>query len=178
MVEAPGVQFDAIISRFDKQGEKTGWTYINVPASIAQQLLPGNKKSFRVKGYLDHYSYHGIALPPMGGGDFIMPLNAAIRKGIQKNKGASIYVQLQVDTRPIDPPPEFIECLQDEPLALQRYNALTKSHRNYFIKWIEGAKTDATKAKRIGLAVTALHKGIDFGEMIRSMKNDKKEFLR
>ena len=31
-------------------GEKTGWSYIEIPAAIAQQLKPNYKKSFRVKG--------------------------------------------------------------------------------------------------------------------------------
>jgi hypothetical protein len=46
------VQFTAIIKRFGQQGEKTGWTYIEVPAAMAEQLVPGNRKSFRVKGKL------------------------------------------------------------------------------------------------------------------------------
>ena len=33
------VQFTTIIRRFEKQGEKTGWTYISIPADIAQQFL-------------------------------------------------------------------------------------------------------------------------------------------
>lgn len=43
------VQFIATIHRFESKGEKTGWTYIEIPVDIAQQLKPGNKKSFRVK---------------------------------------------------------------------------------------------------------------------------------
>ena len=43
------IKFTATILKFDKQGEKTGWTYIIIPSEMAQQLYPGNKKSFRVK---------------------------------------------------------------------------------------------------------------------------------
>lgn len=43
------VQFTTTIHKFDKQGEKTGWTYFEIPADLAQKLKPGNKKSFRVK---------------------------------------------------------------------------------------------------------------------------------
>ena len=42
------IQFNAVIKKFDQKGEKTGWTYIDIPEKIAQQLIPGNKKAFRI----------------------------------------------------------------------------------------------------------------------------------
>jgi hypothetical protein len=60
------LQFTSVIKKFDDKGEKTGWSYIEVPAELAQQLMPGNKKAFRVKGKLDDYTYEGISLVPMG----------------------------------------------------------------------------------------------------------------
>jgi len=44
------IQFIVTIHRFEKQGEKTGWTYIEIPVDIAEKLKPGSKKSFRVLG--------------------------------------------------------------------------------------------------------------------------------
>jgi Domain of unknown function (DUF1905) len=46
------LSFTTAISQFAQQGEKTGWTYIVVPAAIAGKLNPGVKKSYRVKGRL------------------------------------------------------------------------------------------------------------------------------
>ena len=66
------LQFTTKILRFDAQGEKTGWTYILVPGSLAAQLVPGNKKGFRVKGFLDDYAFGGISLIPMGGWQFYL----------------------------------------------------------------------------------------------------------
>ena len=43
------VRFTATIKRFAEQGEKTGWTYIDVPVALAEKLQPGNKKGFRVR---------------------------------------------------------------------------------------------------------------------------------
>lgn len=167
------VQFTTTILQFAEQGEKTGWTYIEIPADIAQQLKPGNKKSFRVKGKLDDYRIAAIALMPMGGGSFIMPLNATIRKGIGKRKGATLKVQLQADNKPQELSAEMMECLADEPKALAFFNTLAPSHRLYFSKWIESAKTEPTKTKRISQTVTALSKGRGFSEMIRALKQDR-----
>lgn len=164
------VQLTATIKKFDKQGEKTGWTYIEIPAAIAQKLNPDNKKGFRVKGMLDDYKFSMIALLPMGGGDFIMALNAAMRKRIKKQKGATVQVKMEMDTNEIKPPAELIECLQDEPQALEYFNSLNKGHQNYFTNWINSAKTDTTKAKRIAAILNALNKKWDFGQMLRAEK--------
>jgi len=136
------VQYTATIRRFEKQGEKTGWTYIEIPADIAQQIKPGNKKSFRVKGQLDNYKIAGIALLPMGGGSFIMALNGVMRKGIGKRQGAMLKVQLAEDKKGYQLNADFVECLRDEPNALAAFEAMPKSFQNYYSKWIESAKTE------------------------------------
>ncbi len=169
------VQFRTTILQFGSQGEKTGWSYIRVSAAIAAKLKPGNKKSFRVKGRLDDYAFRGMALIPMGEGDFIMALKAEIRKVIRKGKGAAVKVQLEVDTVLLKPPKDLMECLADEPKALAFFNTLAPSHRNYFGKWVDSAKTDPTRARRIADTVTAMSKGMDYGQMIRSLKQDRKD---
>ena len=167
------IQFTATIKKFDSQGEKTGWTYIEIPAATAKKLNPGNKKGFRVKGKLDEYEYSMIALLPMGGGDFIMALNAAMRKAIKKQKGATVKLKMDVDTNEIKPPEELMECLQDEQEALEYFKSLNKGHQNYFTNWIHSAKTDPTKAKRTAATLNALNKKWDFGQMIRAAKANK-----
>ena len=167
------IKFTATLLKFAEQGEKTGWTYITVPAEIAQKLKPGNKKSFRVKGKLDKWPFARVALLPMGEGDFIIPINAEMRKGTGKRKGAQLLVQLEVDESPLPQSAEFIECLADEPKALEFFRQIPKSHQNYFNKWIESAKTEPTKAKRIAQAVNALAQGLHFGLMLRALKANK-----
>jgi hypothetical protein len=168
------VKFTTTIQQFAAQGEKTGWTYIEIPADIAGQLKPGNKQSFRVKGKLDRHPIEGISLLPMGGGNFIMTLNAELRKAIGKRKGAQVQVQLVADDNPNPVTcPELMECLEDDPDALQFFNALTKSHRHYFMTWINSAKTQPTKDKRIAEAVVALGKKQGFPEMLRARKDNK-----
>jgi hypothetical protein len=169
------VQFTTVLKKFDEQGEKTGWTYIDISAAIAQQLKPGNKKSFRVKGKLDNYSIKSVALMPMGGGNFVMAVNATMRKGIGKRKGAMIKVELEADNKPLQLCAALMECLQDEPKAIAYFNTLPKSHQHYFSKWIDDAKTEQTKTKRIAQAVTALSKGLHFGLMVRSLKENKSD---
>ena len=167
------VSFITTIKKFDSQGEKTGWTYIEIPVDITDELMPGNKKGFRVKGKLDNFTINRVALIPMGGGKFIMPINAVLRKGTGKRKGAMLTVQLQVDKTPFKANKDFMDCLADDPAAKIFFDALPKSHQDYFSKWIDSAKTEPTKTKRIAMAVNALSKKWGFPEMLR---NSKKEF--
>jgi hypothetical protein len=165
--------FNTIILQFGEQGEKTGWSYIEIPADIAQQLKPGNKKSFRVKGILDALPVSGMALMPMGDGNFIMALKAGIRRALHKNKGAMLHVALEEDTDfRIDIPGDLKECFDFEPEAFDFYNSLPKSHRDYFIKWINDAKTDETRAKRIVNTINAMLRKWNYGQMMREMKKD------
>ena len=164
------ISFTTIIKQFGKQGEKTGWTYIDVPADQASQLKQNNRLGFRVKGKLDAYRFEGLALIPMGKGDFILPLNATIRKQIHKGKGAMLKVQLAEDKKPYVLNADLMASLDDEPAARKHFDSLSNSHRNYFSKWIDSAKTEETKIKRIAMAVNALMKGWGYPEMLRARK--------
>lgn len=165
------IDFTTIILRFGENGDKTGWTYIEIAADIGQQLKPGNKRSFRVRGKLDNYSIAGVAVMPLGEGRFILALNAEMRKVIHKSGGAMLRVQLEEDTNFIITVPEDLEeCFAYEPEAYEFFNSLAKSHRNYFIKWIDSAKTQPTRDKRIAHTINAMIKRWDYGMMIRSSK--------
>ena len=167
------VEFTTRILQFADQGEKTGWTYIEIPANIAQQMKPGNKKSFRVKGMLDNFAVAGMALMPMGEGNFIMALKAEVRKGIHKSAGAMLQVRLEYDAdHKIEVPDELQECFDFEPDACDFFNTLAKSHRDYFIKWITSAKTNETRAKRIVNTANAMLRRWDYGTMIREMRKE------
>jgi len=124
---------------------------------------------------LDDYPIKCIALLPAGNGDFIMVLNTIMRKAIHKRKGAILNVKLEVDNKPLQISKELMECLAYEPKALNFFNDFTPSHQRYFSNWVESAKTEATKTNRIAQTITALLKGFDFGQMIRSLKQKRDE---
>jgi hypothetical protein len=164
------VTFSVHIQKFAKHAEKTGWTYIVVPAATAQRLKRGNNQTFRVKGKLDEFAITGVALLPMGGGDFLLPINAAMRRGTGKRAGDTLKVQLERDRNDLPMSAELMESLNDEPEALAFFNSLTMGHRNYFTKWIKSAKTVPTKARRIAQCVNALQQHRGFVEMVRSLR--------
>ncbi|MGI4022911.1 MAG: YdeI/OmpD-associated family protein [Janthinobacterium lividum] len=165
------IELTGILLQFKEKGEKTGWTYLDVPATIANEIKPNNKLSFRVKGLLDGVAINGLALVPMGEGNFILPVKAALRKALGKQKGAMVKMQLEIDHDfKIEMPDDLAKCFADEPEALQYFESLPKSHQHYYFKWINEAKTEPTRTKRIAATLNAAIESLSYGEMIRKQK--------
>jgi len=167
------VQFKCVIEKFGTEmGEKSGWYYVLIPSKFSEQLFPERRKSYRVKGSVSRHPILITALLPDGSGEFIMPLNQQIRKAIQKQTGDEVQLRLEVDHSEYPLNTDLIACLEDDPDAGGHFYSLTPSHRNYFSKWIDNAKTDATKEKRIAMAINALSRKMGFPEMLREQKKD------
>lgn len=163
------IEIKGILEKFEKQGEKTGWTYLSIPAVKARAICAINT-TFRVKGFIDHHPIRQIAVLPMGDGNFILPVNGEMRKAIKKLKGAGVVLRLEYDPSPIEADADFLECLAEFPKARAHYLALKQGHKNYFTKWLSTAKTEGTKSNRITMAIDALSRGLRFDEMLREKK--------
>ena len=167
------VKFTTTIKRDDRSKDKTGWSYIIIPITHAKTLSAGSRLGFRVKGSIDNYALNKTSVLPMGNGTFMLPVNGTMRKAIGKEKGEKVTLVLEADKRKIELSRDLLTSLADEPAALEHFNTLPMSHRQYFSKWIESAKTTITKTKRIVSAVIALSQRKGFGEMIREERLQK-----
>ncbi|WP_293299779.1 YdeI/OmpD-associated family protein [Pedobacter sp. UBA4863] len=168
------VNFNAEIEKFDSNGEKTGWSYVFVPENVAQQIKPEERRGFRVRGYIDQLAISGKSLIPMGGGDFILALDAKIRKQLRKEVGRPVTLSLTYDADfKIEMPEDLEVCLAQEEGLLEHFLSYTKAHQNYFINWLNTAKTEPTRTKRLIMIVDAMAKKQDFGLMMRSNKKPK-----
>jgi hypothetical protein len=166
------VEFKAVLKKFGSQGEKTGWTYIEIPAKLAAKVKPGTKKSFRIKGKIDSLPFKGAVLP-MGGGDFIFAVKGEIRKKIKKFKGDQVLMQVEEDKAPQALNKDLLACLAEDKKAGEVFKKLPPSHQNYYSKWVGEAKTEATRAKRIAMILDGLPRGWNFGEMLRAARENK-----
>ena len=165
------INFTATIEKFEVMGEKTGWSYVFVSAVIAGQIKPNQRKSFRVKGSIDAVPVQGLSLLPMGDGDFIISLKAALRKQLKKEAGAEVTLSLTYDADfKVEIPEDLEICLADEDDLLLQFLSMPKSHQNYYINWLNTAKTEATRTKRIVLIMNAMAKKLNFAQMISESK--------
>lgn len=160
------------IEKYESNGEKTGWSYVYLPQEIADQIKPNSRRGFRVKGFLDELAVNGLSATPIKNDGFIIPLNKNIRKALKKEEGAVIELRLAFDADFKIAMPEVLEvCLAQEEGLLEYFLSLPKSHQNYFINWLNTAKTEPTLTKRLVMLVNAMALKQDFGAMIRANKS-------
>jgi uncharacterized protein YdeI (YjbR/CyaY-like superfamily) len=69
-------------------------------------------------------------------------------------------------------PDDLKECFDFEPDTWDFFNSLPKSHREYFIRWINEAKTAETRAKRIVNTVNAMLRKWRYNVMLREMRKE------
>jgi hypothetical protein len=165
--------FKATIQKFASKGEKTGWTYVDIPFDILKKLKLTNKQNFRIKGVMDDVKFDRLAVYPVGEGNYIIAINGELRKKLGKKEGAMVSVKFELDKAEALQSPELIACLNEDKAAKKQFDSLLLSHKNYFHRYVYSAKGQATKAGRIVNVINAMHKKQNFGEMIRSLKEKK-----
>lgn len=146
--------------KMEKYPGKGGWTYVVLPEVMQDKSAPFGW--VQVKGTIDGYPIKNYKLMPMGNGKLFLPIKAAIRKVISKTTGDTVHVILYPDNDPLEIPETFLVCLQDEPLAYQHFLVFTEGQKKEYVDWINTAKTDTTKVKRIANAVNRISKKLTF----------------
>lgn len=107
----------------------------------------------------DGEPYRG-SIANMGSGPCLVVLKA-IRDKIGKQAGDTVSVRLWLDTEPrlVEPTPDLAKALGGEPGAQAAWDKLSTSHRRKYVRWIEDAKRDETRASRVAKAVVLLTEG-------------------
>ena len=165
------ITFNAEIEKFETNGEKTGWSYVFIPQEIAEQIKPNNRREIRIKGFIDDVAVNGVCMMPVKHDGFILPLKKALRKALRKESGTPVTLNLEFDADfKIEMPDDLEVCLADEEELLDRFLAMPKSHQNYYINWLNTAKTEPTRTKRLVMIVNAMFNGLDFGAMLRGAR--------
>lgn len=157
------------IERYAQNADKTGWRYIFLPNDVVAVLKPTSRRSFRVKGMIDGAFFEGLSLLPVKGDGYILPINGEIRKRIHKDTGDKVSIAFEADLDfKIVFPEDLAMCLAQEEEDLTFFLSFNKSHQNHFINWLNSAKTEETRAKRLEMIVKAMALKQDYGTMIRS----------
>jgi uncharacterized protein YdeI (YjbR/CyaY-like superfamily) len=72
-----------------------------------------------------------------------------------------VTFELELDAAPrqVTPPPALAQALAADPDASQAFHRLAFTHRKEFARWIEEAKRDETRDRRVAKAIEMLHAG-------------------
>lgn len=146
-----------ILEKFKGKG---GWTYALIP-----EIKPAKHAYFgwvKVKGSIDGYPIEKFHLMPMGNGQLFLSVKAEIRKIIKKQAGDTVHIILFAERELSDITTEWIECLQEEPNALKNFHSLTENAKKKCLQYIDSAKTEDEKVKRITECIDILNLGTKF----------------
>ncbi len=132
-------------------------TGIEVPAEVVAALGPGKRPPVRVT--LNGYTYRTTVA--VMGGAFLVPVSADVRNRSGVAAGDEVDVDIEPDTEPreVTLPADLRRALDEDPQASSFYDTLSYSHRSAYVSWIDSAKKDETRQRRVLDVVARLREG-------------------
>jgi uncharacterized protein YdeI (YjbR/CyaY-like superfamily) len=93
--------------------------------------------------------------------EFLVGLNRAVREAARVHAGDTVDVKLELDTAPreVEVPGALEDALASDPSARSAFDALAYTHRKEYARWIEEAKRDDTRERRVAQALQMLREG-------------------
>jgi len=135
-----------------------GATGIQIPFSVEKEF--GSKARVPVRGTINGFPFRSSVFP-MGGGNHFMAVNKGMREGAGAKGGDTVSIIMEVDTEPrvVDVPADFKKALAKNKDAKAAFDKLSYTHRKEFVRWIEDAKKEETRARRIEKALLMMTEG-------------------
>lgn len=129
-------------------------TGIPVPDSVVASLGPGKRHAVTVT--INGHSYRSSVAPYRG--KFMIALSAENRTKAGVAGGDDVEVTIELDDQPrtVDEPEALAAALGADPAARTRFDGLSFSNKRRHILAIEGAKTEATRQRRLAAVLAEL----------------------
>lgn len=146
-------EFDAVLIK--KEGMNA--TFIELPYDVEKEF--GTKGRVKVHVTFDNAEYRG-SLVKMGHTCHIVGVTQKIRKEIKKGPGDMVHVVLKEDTEPrvVEAPEDFVEMLNKHTEAKKIFDSLSYTHKKGYVRWIEEAKREETRKKRLQKSIEMILK--------------------
>ena len=135
----------------------SGGAWVTVPFDAEAAF---GKKRVPVLATIDGEPYRG-SLVRMGGECHVLGVLKEIRERIGKQPGDEVEITITEDTAPreVEVPADLAAALGAAPDASRFFDTLAYSHKREWVRWIEEAKREQTRADRVVRAVDALGRG-------------------
>ena len=148
-------EFQALLTKPDATGS---WTYFTLPFDAVAEYE--KKGHIKVKGKIDSHPFRS-SLMPHGDGKHYLVVNRAIRESIGKSAGDMVTVVMGLDSAPrtVTVPNDLKKTLEKNRSATDYFEAMAYSHKKTYVDWIEQAKKNETRERRILKAMNMLSEG-------------------
>jgi hypothetical protein len=95
------------------------------------------------------------------GGEFLVGLNREVREAAGVQAGDRVEVELALDTAPreVEVPDALAAALDGDPEARAAFDRLAYTHRKEYARWVDEAKRDETRQRRVVQALQMLREG-------------------
>ena len=135
-----------------------GGAYILFPYDVEEEF--GTRGRVPVNVTFDGVPYKG-SLVKYGQPQHMLGILKAIREQIGKGPSDSVDVVMWKDEkeRTVEIPAAFKKLLKSEGL-LAAFEKLSYTHRKEYVRWIEEAKKEETRERRVAKAIAMLRKGV------------------
>lgn len=132
----------------------SGGMYVIVPFDVEVEY---GKKRVKIIAKIETEIYQG-SLVRMGSPDHILLIRKDIREKIGKTVGDIVNIEVEEDIAPrIVSVPKDLQILLDEnPPEKVFFQKLSYTHKKEYVQWIEGAKRDETRLRRLDKAIEML----------------------
>jgi bifunctional DNA-binding transcriptional regulator/antitoxin component of YhaV-PrlF toxin-antitoxin module len=132
-------------------------TGITVPAEVVEALNAGKRVPVVVT--IKKHSYRTTIAPYNG--RYLIPVSAENREAAGIKAGDRITIGLAVDTAPrvVEVPDDLANALKKSKAAGAFFASLSFSHQREYVRWVEDAKKDETRAARILKTIELLETG-------------------
>ena len=129
-------------------------TGIPVPDEVVAALGPGKRHAITVT--LNGHSYRSSVAPYKGKYMIALSAENRARAGVAGGDAVDVTIELDDQPRTVDEPEALTAALNADPSARTAFDALSHSNQRRHVLAIEGAKTDATRQRRLDAVLAEL----------------------
>ncbi len=139
----------------EPMGSGGKWTCLMVPFGIEKVF--GSRARVSVKGTINGFPFRS-SIFPQGDGTHFMMVNKAMQEGAGVRLGDTVDVVMEPDTAPrtVTVPGYFRKALSKHRKARVAFEKLSYSHKKEFVDWIDQAKQEETRLRRVEKAIGML----------------------
>lgn len=140
-----------------RQDIKGSWTYLVIRDAAK---IFDSKGHIQVKGTIDSLSVEGT-LQSRGDGSHWFPVKKEWREAIGKTIGDAVDVIFEDTILSYIEPDDLSKALAKNKKASAQWKKFTESKKKYYIVWIEGAKQEETRKRRVTQSIEKIEKGLN-----------------
>jgi Bacteriocin-protection, YdeI or OmpD-Associated/Domain of unknown function (DUF1905) len=144
--------------RFEATLEQHGsGTVVVVPFDLKEAFGSGRPP---VRATVNGYSFRTTLFTMSGRA--LLGLNREVREAAGVEAGQEVSIELERDDEPraVEVPRDLASALEADPAVRETFDGLSYTHRKEYVRWIEDAKRDETRTRRIAKAVEMLREGV------------------